>query len=193
MKELDSDDQSWSSAAARPSIDFNTSETQTSEVSNLAQTHLETRTKSSKKGVSTPDIKQEDECTTPQSSKSTPISKSRKARTFSQDSNRSSGSNDPKTRNAAKRAAHNIIEKRYRTNMNAKFVSLEQAISSSPMQKCSKGAGCLKKSEILTNALSYIDEIQQENQSLHRELAVLKQNMVSGGNWRPIKHPRVGS
>lgn len=169
-KEFDSDDQSWLSATARPSIDFNTFETQTCEESNIAQTHSEIPTRYLKERASTAEIKQE-VISTPQSSKS------RKARSLSQDSNHSSASNGPKMRNAAKRAAHNIIEKRYRTNMNAKFVSLEQAISTSPAQKRSKiGAGCLKKSEILSNALSYIEDIQQENQALHKELAVLKQN-----------------
>jgi hypothetical protein len=95
-------------------------------------------------------------------------------------------------RNAAKRAAHNVIEKRYRTNMNAKFVSLEQAISPSGVQKPTKlGTGSLKKSEILSNALAYIDSIQQENQALHQELALLKQNMVPGGMWRPAKNPQL--
>jgi hypothetical protein len=187
--ELDSDDQSWPSAAARQSIDSNAFEV-TNEASDFtSQTQPEIKTRSSKRWSSSPEMKQED-FPTPQPSKYT--STSRKTRSFSRDSNRSSGSQDPQMRNAAKRAAHNIIEKRYRTNMNAKFVSLEQAISPSGIQKHTKvGAGSLKKSEILTNALSYIDGIQQENQALHKELAMLKQSMAAGAIWRPTKQPRM--
>lgn len=189
--ELDSDDQSWQSAAARQSIDSNAFEIQANEPAILTRSQPEMKTRSSTRWSSSPDFKQE-EVSTPQPTKSASTSTSRKTRSFSQDSNRSSGSQDPQMRNAAKRAAHNIIEKRYRTNMNAKFVSLEQAISPSRVQKHTKvGAGSLKKSEILTNALSYIDGIQQENQALHKELAMLKQNMVPGGMWRPNKHPRI--
>jgi hypothetical protein len=188
-QELESDDQSWPNAAARQSIDSNAFEVQTNEPSDFTpQNQPEIKTRSSTRWSSSPEMKQE-EISTPQPSKS--IS-SRKTRSFSRDSNRSSSSQDPQVRNAAKRAAHNIIEKRYRTNMNAKFVSLEQAISPSGVQKHTKvGAGSLKKSEILTNALSYIDGIQQENQALHKELAMLKQNMVPGGIWRSNKHPRI--
>lgn len=96
-------------------------------------------------------------------------------------------------RNAAKRAAHNIIEKRYRTNMNAKFVSLEQAISIAKDQphSCKAGAGSLKKSEILSNALAYIENVQQENLALRKELASLKQNLSPGGIWRQGKQLRI--
>jgi hypothetical protein len=106
----------------------------------------------------------------------------RKTRSLSHDSNTSQ---DPHMRNAAKRAAHNIIEKRYRTNMNAKFLALEKAISPAGGHKQSRaGAGSLKKCEILSNALSYIESVQQENAALHKELALLKQNLLPGGIWR---------
>ncbi|KAG0159620.1 hypothetical protein PDIDSM_7142 [Penicillium digitatum] len=190
--EFESDDQTWPSAVARHSIDSNTFETQsTNQSTNYTSSQLPTQSKarsSSTRWSSSPEMKEE-EITTPQPSKPT----SRKTRSFSRDSTRSStGGQDPQMRNAAKRAAHNIIEKRYRTNMNAKFVSLEQAISPSGVQKHSKvGAGSLKKSEILTNALTYIDGIQQENQALHKELALLKQNLLPGGIWRHAKNPRL--
>jgi len=98
----------------------------------------------------------------------------------------STGNQDPQTRNAAKRAAHNIIEKRYRSNMNAKFFALEESISPASIQKHSSkgGAGSLKKSEILTNALAYIENMQQENQGLRKELSLLKQNVLPGRPWR---------
>lgn len=93
-------------------------------------------------------------------------------------------------RNAAKRAAHNIIEKRYRTNMNAKFLALEQAIAPAAHKPVSRaGTGTLKKSEILSNALAYIEGIQQDNQSLQKELALLKQNLLPG-MWRAHKPAR---
>jgi hypothetical protein len=103
---------------------------------------------------------------------------------------------DSQGRNAAKRAAHNIIEKRYRTNMNAKFLALEQAISPAGVQKASRagpgsGAGSLKKSEILSNALTYIERIQQENLAVQKELTMIKQGLVPGGMWRgSTKHGR---
>ena len=136
------------------------------------------RTASSTRWSSSPEIKPE-EYLTP-----TPKTTGRKTRSLSHDSNRSS-SQDPQMRNAAKRAAHNVIEKRYRTNMNAKFLALEKAVSPAGVAKQSRaGAGSLKKSEILSNALSYIESIQQDNATLHKELALLKQNLVPGGMWR---------
>ncbi|EEA23943.1 hypothetical protein TMatcc_007012 [Talaromyces marneffei ATCC 18224] len=114
-----------------------------------------------------------------------------------------------------KKAAHNAIEKRYRTNMNAKFLALGNAIPrpggfTSTQLASNKGprkhSVCQpsrgetasvgrrqseqqqqNKSEILTNALSYIHELQDENSRLKSELLVLKENLLPrGGNmmWR---------
>ncbi|CAL5866713.1 uncharacterized protein PFLUO_LOCUS923 [Penicillium psychrofluorescens] len=98
----------------------------------------------------------------------------------------STGNQGPQTRNAAKRAAHNIVEKRYRSNINAKFSSLEKSVSPTSSQKHSlKGrSGSLKKSEILTNALAYIEKMQQENQALRDELSLLKQDILPGRRWQ---------
>ncbi|KAI9375547.1 hypothetical protein BJX61DRAFT_539699 [Aspergillus egyptiacus] len=107
---------------------------------------------------------------------------------------RSRTSDDVTTRgrNAAKRAAHNIIEKRYRTNMNAKFVALEKAISGSTSDKVSKpssgsagrvkgsSSASLKKSEILSNAIAYMQELQETNDRLRREVAALQQSIGRG-------------
>ncbi|OJJ50646.1 hypothetical protein ASPZODRAFT_126553 [Penicilliopsis zonata CBS 506.65] len=110
-------------------------------------------------------------------------------------------SQTPTMRNAAKRAAHNIIEKRYRTNMNAKFVALEKAMATphgvSKNSSCSSSspsvtnpasrpgaAASLKKSEILSNAITYIQELQEENRAMQKEMALLKQNLLPGGIWR---------
>jgi hypothetical protein len=101
-----------------------------------------------------------------------------------------------------KKAAHNAIEKRYRTNMNAKFVALGNAIPKSCMsgpfpqlattnkapRRSSLGrdgsSGIPQqqnKSEILTNALAYIQDLQEQNRLLQGELAVLKENLLPGG------------
>jgi hypothetical protein len=192
FKEIESDDQSWPPNAARPSMDSSAFETQSpTQACDPTYQPRPQKSRTSSRWSSSPEIKVQ-EVDTPLPCKQTSTS-SRKTRSFSRDSNRSSGSQDPQMRNAAKRAAHNIIEKRYRTNMNAKFVSLEQAISPAGVQKHTPkaGAGSLKKSEILSNALTYIDSIQQENQALHKELAMLKQNMLPGGMWRHPKHPRA--
>ncbi|CBF78935.1 uncharacterized protein ANIA_07170 [Aspergillus nidulans FGSC A4] len=93
--------------------------------------------------------------------------------------------NTARGRNAAKRAAHNIIEKRYRTNMNAKFVALEKAMSvkTSGVSKAVsstnsssngvKSSASLKKSEILSNAITYMQELQEMNERLRKEVAAL--------------------
>lgn len=145
----------------------------------------QTTSQSTARWSSSPEINSQ-EYTPPRAAKSS----SRKARSISQESTRSG--QDAQGRNAAKRAAHNIIEKRYRTNMNAKFLALEKAISpaGTVKQTSRAGAGSLKKSEILSNALAYIEHVQHENQAMHKELNLLKQNLLPGGIWRHSKQPR---
>ncbi|KAL4733421.1 hypothetical protein BDV11DRAFT_175701 [Aspergillus similis] len=102
--------------------------------------------------------------------------------------------NTARGRNAAKRAAHNIIEKRYRTNMNAKFVALEKAMSvktsgvskavSSTNSNNSNGvksSASLKKSEILSNAITYMQELQEVNERLRKEVAALNRERRANG------------
>ncbi|KAJ5771717.1 hypothetical protein N7520_002246 [Penicillium odoratum] len=170
--DVDSDDQSWS---MRQSLDM------TAQTPSKSTTRSSTQTSQSR-WSSSPEIKAQEYAPREKST--------RKTRSLSQDSNHST--QDPQVRNAAKRAAHNIIEKRYRTNMNTKFLSLEKAISPAGVHKQTPraGAGSLKKSEILTNALAYIESIQQENQAMQKELAVLKQNLVPNAMWRH-KQPRA--
>ncbi|KAL4961571.1 uncharacterized protein BDV14DRAFT_180125 [Aspergillus stella-maris] len=99
-------------------------------------------------------------------------------------SNAANGDNTARGRNAAKRAAHNIIEKRYRTNMNAKFVALEKAMAVKPAgvsksvvapapTTSAKGSASLKKSEILSNAIAYMQELQEANERLRKEVNAL--------------------
>lgn len=63
--------------------------------------------------------------------------------------------------------------------MNAKFVALEKAMNNgrcSSIEKPSKGgaSASLKKSEILTNAVAYMHELQEENRYLRKEVAFVK-------------------
>ncbi|KAL4902686.1 hypothetical protein BDW74DRAFT_56594 [Aspergillus multicolor] len=105
----------------------------------------------------------------------------RKSRNASNNGN--GDENTARGRNAAKRAAHNIIEKRYRTNMNAKFVALEKAmavkasgVSKSVASSNSSGvksSASLKKSEILSNAIAYMQELQEVNERLRKELSAV--------------------
>lgn len=78
-------------------------------------------------------------------------------------------------RNAEKRAAHNVIEKRYRTNMNAKFLTLQKTISGTQHTPGDELVS-LKKSEILSNAIAYMEELQDENRLLQKEVAVMRRN-----------------
>lgn len=97
-------------------------------------------------------------------------------------------------RSVAKRVAHNLIEKRYRRNMNAKFFALEKAISPAGSQRqiSKPGSGSLKKSEILTSALAYIENIQQEKHALQKELALFRENLLSARVWRQNRLPQSG-
>lgn len=79
--------------------------------------------------------------------------------------------------------------------MNAKFLALEKLISPAGTHNPSTGsagtsAGSLKKSQILSNALTYIEHIQQENLAVQKELALLKQGVNFGGMWKTIKAGR---
>ncbi|GIJ83332.1 hypothetical protein Asppvi_002151 [Aspergillus pseudoviridinutans] len=79
-------------------------------------------------------------------------------------------------RKAAKRASHNIIEKRYRNNMNAKFSTLEKVITScGNKQKVSNNRPCsMKKCEILTNAIKCIQNLEDRNAALSEDVAFLR-------------------
>ncbi|KAL2010250.1 hypothetical protein VTN00DRAFT_6057 [Thermoascus crustaceus] len=119
----------------------------------------------------------------------------------------SSSSEDPKDTVASKRkAAHNAVEKRYRTNLNAKFLALSNAVpslraskagtsSANANSKCIKtnlkdGVQFQNKSEVLTRALAYIQELQEEKLLLQNELNVLKENLLPGGMWRSMRRSR---
>lgn len=102
--------------------------------------------------------------------------------TFS-DISTSSSHTTPAGHTAAKRLAHNIIEKRYRNNMNAKFMALEKAIlQHTPAQggrtvSDDGGSVVLKKSKILSNAIACINDLHDENAALWKQLDLLRQNL----------------
>ncbi|RHZ53272.1 uncharacterized protein CDV56_107371 [Aspergillus thermomutatus] len=89
----------------------------------------------------------------------------------------SADSQTTKGRKAAKRASHNIIEKRYRTNMNAKFTTLEKVITSCRhQQKVPANRSCsMKKCEILTNAIKCIQSLEDRNAALCEDVAFLRE------------------
>ncbi|EED17596.1 HLH DNA binding domain protein, putative [Talaromyces stipitatus ATCC 10500] len=153
-------------------------------------------------------------------SPSSPLASPKSSSSSKSSNNKSSRSvlshdNDAAAVMKRKKAAHNAIEKRYRTNMNAKFLALGNAIPRSGVftgTQLASNKGPRKhslcqptrdgrrhqeqqqqqqqqqqnKSEILTNALSYIHELQDENSRLKSELLVLKENLLPRGNmmWR---------
>jgi hypothetical protein len=96
---------------------------------------------------------------------------------------------DPQTikgRKAAKRASHNIIEKRYRTNMNAKFATLEKVITSCRnKQRVTNNRPCsMKKCEILTSAIKCIQNLEDRNAALSEDVAFLReQHHLLGAIW----------
>ncbi|KAH2052173.1 hypothetical protein KXW51_004386 [Aspergillus fumigatus] len=194
----ESEDQPWSPAYRVSSLDSTTPDAPTVSPRSTEKPTTRRRTTTQKREQATrwsssPEMTPQEYPVTSQATTSpapAPVSPpaastSRKnSRSLSTDSQTATG------RNAAKRAAHNIIEKRYRTNMNAKFVALEKAMSGSGVQKPTKGGSgpaSLKKSEILTNAIAYMQELQDQNAVLQKELALLKQNLLPGGLWRHNK------
>jgi len=104
---------------------------------------------------------------------------------------------------AASRSAHNIVEKRYRTNLNAKFAALERALqgstrstedrySSSKRPVKGRGAVGPRKSELLENAVIYIQELRGEKKKLLKELDVFKDNFLATNIRRGSQTHRSG-
>ncbi|KAH1663205.1 hypothetical protein KXW65_000788 [Aspergillus fumigatus] len=195
----ESEDQPWSPAYRVSSLDSTTPDAPTVSPRSTEKPTTRRRTTTQKREQATrwsssPEMTPQEYPVTSQATTSpAPAPVSPPAASTSRKNSSRSLSTDSQTatgRNAAKRAAHNIIEKRYRTNMNAKFVALEKAMSGSGVQKPTKGGSgpaSLKKSEILTNAIAYMQELQDQNAALQKELALLKQNLLPGGLWRHNK------
>ncbi|KAK1142643.1 hypothetical protein N8T08_007447 [Aspergillus melleus] len=195
--DLESDDQSWSPTYVAPadlpkSITTASSRPTTRRRTNAQQKSREAIPPTNPRWSSSPEIAPQEYpaplMTSPQPAPASPPASNRKmTRSLSGDSQSSTGPATATGRNAAKRAAHNIIEKRYRTNMNAKFVALEKAMCGGVQKSTKGGSASLKKSEILTNAITYMHELQEENKAMQKELALYKQGLVPSGMWRPTK------
>ncbi|GFF31962.1 hypothetical protein IFM58399_03059 [Aspergillus lentulus] len=146
--------------------------TSTDSTSRIANTkhkaHNQTPQRSSPRTVSQQDLSLITGVLSPSPS-STPTTK--KSGTSSTDSQTIKG------RKAAKRASHNIIEKRYRTNMNAKFTTLEKVVTSCRnKQKVSNNRPCsMKKCEILTSAIKCIQNLEDRNAALSEDVAFLRE------------------
>ncbi|KAI9044514.1 uncharacterized protein KD926_000425 [Aspergillus affinis] len=190
--DLESDDQSWSPTYVAPA-DLPKSITTSSRPTTRRRTNAQQKPQiTNPRWSSSPEITPQEYSaplvTSPQPAPASPPASNRKmTRSLSGDSQSSTGPATTTGRNAAKRAAHNIIEKRYRTNMNAKFVSLEKAMCGGVQKSTKGGSASLKKSEILTNAIAYMHELQEENKAMQKELALYKQGLVPNGIWRPTK------
>ncbi|KAL2868790.1 uncharacterized protein BJX67DRAFT_37322 [Aspergillus lucknowensis] len=84
-------------------------------------------------------------------------------------------------KHASRRASHNIVEKRYRVNLNSKFRKLEEVVikgtdpgsrttplsSSSPSSRRQQQS---PKASIIDSALSYIESLESENSALRGKL-----------------------
>ncbi|RAK96061.1 uncharacterized protein BO80DRAFT_429430 [Aspergillus ibericus CBS 121593] len=192
--DLESDDQSWSPTRISPletiHMDLPKPASRSAKPSTRRKT-VQPKREPATRWSSSPEITPQDfpaASVSPPPAPASPVNNRKTTRSLSGDSNASTGSAQNATgRNAAKRAAHNIIEKRYRTNMNAKFVALEKAMCGGVQKPTKGGSASLKKSEILTNAITFMQELQDENKALQKELAILKQTMVSNGMWRHSK------
>ncbi|KAL2801578.1 hypothetical protein BJX63DRAFT_438688 [Aspergillus granulosus] len=82
----------------------------------------------------------------------------------------------------ARRKAHNVIEKRYRENLNSKFAALERAMCGDTSLLVP-----LRKSNILANAVLYMEEMQTKNNKLERELKIMR-----APKGRPVLKPFSG-
>ncbi|GFF78577.1 putative HLH DNA binding domain protein [Aspergillus udagawae] len=146
--------------------------TSTDSLSDIANTkhkaHNKVQQRPSPKTISQEDFSLISSMLSPSPSSTPPPKKSR---TSSADSPTING------RKAAKRASHNVIEKRYRTNMNAKFTTLEKVITScGNKQKVSNSRPCsMKKCEILTNAIKCIQNLEDRNAALCEDVAFLRE------------------
>ncbi|KAJ9305718.1 transcriptional regulator family: Helix-loop-helix [Paecilomyces variotii] len=97
---------------------------------------------------------------------------------------------------ARRKIAHNAVERRYRVKMNAKFIALGKAIPSLRAGKPnaslrSKGIKVIlndstviqNKAEVLTKAVAYIQELEEQRSLLHREICSLRDHLLPRGIW----------
>ncbi|KAL5355992.1 hypothetical protein BJX96DRAFT_142186 [Aspergillus floccosus] len=86
----------------------------------------------------------------------------------------------------SQRTAHNRIEKRYRENLSNNFTALEQALQSYH-RRSTKGQPrrqASRKMAILTDAVHYIEELQEEAAMLRMKMQSLRQTLLPDGIWK---------
>lgn len=85
------------------------------------------------------------------------------------------------------KAAHNKVEKRYRSNINAKFAALNnilplsetmQSLLENQEQADESVQQHRNKGEILSEALRYIKQLQDKSRVLEDEIRILKGNVL---------------
>ncbi|KAL2802003.1 hypothetical protein BJX63DRAFT_438282 [Aspergillus granulosus] len=84
--------------------------------------------------------------------------------------------NKDKSQAAVQRKAHNVVEKRYRENLKSKFSALEKVMCGN---RSLSPAVPLRKSNILANAIRYMEDMQAKNSELERELKIMGGKMLS--------------
>lgn len=85
------------------------------------------------------------------------------------------------------KAAHNKVEKRYRSNINAKFAALNnilpvsgtvQSLLESQVRSDEPVRQHRNKGEILSEAMRYIKQLEERSRTLDGEVRLLKDNLV---------------
>jgi small-conductance mechanosensitive channel len=83
----------------------------------------------------------------------------------------------PKTSNVSKsKSTHNMVEKRYRNNLNSKITTLSQCI---PNLYDSKESKANNKATILRKSIEYIAELEQDNKKLTVESTALRAKIIA--------------
>jgi hypothetical protein len=124
----------------------------------------------------------------PHSVKNSSRSPSRKSNTKPGSPSRRSTHSSPTTspafspsssNNDMQRVNHNQIEKRYRTSMNARYQALKDYLPGSVLKRDEEGEGFKKvgKADVLTAALKYVKELEDEKRRLLEEQRGLVANV----------------
>ncbi|KAL4889399.1 hypothetical protein BDV59DRAFT_117523 [Aspergillus ambiguus] len=88
----------------------------------------------------------------------------------------------------SRRTAHNRIEKRYRENLSNNFAALERTLQSyygrDTYLKGVSRKQASRKMAILTDAVNYIEELQDEAATLRIKMQSLRQMLLPHGIWK---------
>ncbi|TGZ81596.1 hypothetical protein EX30DRAFT_249864 [Ascodesmis nigricans] len=143
-----------------------------------------------------------------------PAPRSKKRKTSTDDSGEgATATSTPTTRKQPKKTAHNMIEKRYRTNLNDKIAALRDSVPSLRIMAGTSKMGeddeeedleglapahKLNKATVLAKATEYIRHLEKRNKRLHEENDQLKnrlnafEKLAMGGGMNPqLQHPGV--